>query len=151
MKCPHCGHDETRVIDTRDSGDGIRRRRVCKQCQRRFTTYEQVHASVHIIKSDNRREAFDRLKLLNGIRIACAKRPIASQHLEAIADQIEEYVHNSGRAEIPSQEIGNLVLDKLKIIDPVAYIRFATVYMDLPDLEAVRNEIDRLMGRPSTK
>jgi len=147
MKCPHCGHDGSRVIDTRDSGDGIRRRRVCKQCQQRFTTYEQVHASVQIIKSDGRREPFDRIKLLNGIRIASAKRPIATQHLEAIVDHIEEYVHNSGRTEIPSQEIGNIVLDKLKAIDPVAYIRFATVYMDFPDLEAVRSEIDRLMGR----
>ncbi|NOZ71397.1 MAG: transcriptional repressor NrdR [Chloroflexi bacterium] len=147
MKCPHCGYDGSRVIDTRDSGDGIRRRRVCKQCNQRFTTYEQVNTAVHIVKSDGRREPFDRIKLLNGIRVASAKRPIATANLEGIVDQIEEYVHNSGRAEIPSKEIGNIVLNRLKAIDPVAYIRFATVYMDLPDLEAVRTEIDRLMGR----
>lgn len=147
MKCPHCGHDGSRVIDTRNSGDGIRRRRVCKQCNQRFTTYEQLNTAVHIIKSDGRREPFDRIKLLNGIRVASAKRPIATAHLEGIVDQIEEYVHNSGRTEIPSKEIGNIVLNRLKAIDPVAYIRFATVYMDLPDLESVRSEIDRLMDR----
>ncbi len=116
-------------------------------CEQRFTTYEQISTSVHIVKSDGRREPFDRIKLLNGIRISCAKRPIAMTELEGLANQIEESVHNAGRAEIPSSEIGNQVLDGLKQIDPVAYIRFATVYMDLPDIESVRAELDRLMGR----
>ena len=147
MKCPHCGHTQSRVIDTRSAGDGIRRRRLCKQCGKRFTTYEQVSTAVHIIKSDGRREPFNRTKLLNGIRVACAKRPIAMADLEGIVEQIEEYVYSAGKAEIPSTTIGNMVLDRLKAIDPVAYIRFATVYMELPDLEAVRREIDRLMGR----
>jgi transcriptional repressor NrdR len=147
MKCPHCSFDQSRVIDTRESGDGIRRRRLCGRCGERFTTYEQVSTAVQLVKSDGRREPFDRTKLLNGIRMACAKRPIAMADLEGIADQIEEYVHGTGKAEIPSKVVGNMVLERLKTIDPVAYIRFATVYLDLPDLEAVRAEIDRLMGR----
>jgi transcriptional repressor NrdR len=136
------------VLDTRDSGDGIRRRRLCLNCQKRFTTYEQVSVAVHVIKSDGRREPFDRTKLLNGIRMACAKRPIAMDELEGIVEQIEEYVYNSGQAEIPSKTIGNMVLDRLQEIDPVAYIRFATVYLELPDLNAVRDVIDKLVGRP---
>ena len=147
MKCPYCGHNRSRVLDTRDSGDGIRRRRLCLNCQKRFTTYEQVSVAVHVIKSDGRREPFDRTKLLNGIRMACAKRPIAMDELEGIVEQIEEYVYNSGQAEIPSKTIGNMVLDRLQDIDPVAYIRFATVYLELPDLNAVRDVIDTLVGR----
>ena len=146
MKCPHCGHDQSRVLDTRESGDGIRRRRLCANCDARFTTYEQVSTAVHIVKSDGRREPFDRTKLLNGVRIACAKRPIAMAELERIADQIEEFVHGSGKAEVPSKVIGNMILDRLRTVDPVAYIRFATIYMELPDLEAVQHEINRLMG-----
>lgn len=134
-------------MDTRESGDGIRRRRQCMNCEQRFTTYEQISTSLHIVKSDGRREPFDRIKLLNGIRISCAKRPIAMSELEGLADHIEESVYNAGRAEIPSSELGNQVLDGLKEIDPVAYIRFATVYMELPDIESVRTELDRLMGR----
>lgn len=147
MKCPFCGHNRSRVLDTRDSGDGIRRRRLCLHCDKRFTTYEQVSVAVHVIKSDGRREAFDRTKLLNSIRMACAKRPIAMDELEGIVNQIEEYVYNSGKAEVPSKVIGNMILDQLQKIDPVAYIRFATVYLDLPDLDAVRNVIDTLVGR----
>lgn len=147
MKCPYCGSDKSRVIDTRESGEGIRRRRVCTSCQQRFTTYEQVSTAIQVIKADGRREPFDRNKLLNGIRVACAKRPIAMADLEGIVDQIEEYVHSLGKTEVPSKLIGNMVLERLKAIDPVAYIRFATVYLELPDLEAVQREINRLMGK----
>ncbi len=147
MKCPYCGHHRSRVLDTRDSGDGIRRRRLCLNCQKRFTTYEQVSVAVHVIKSDGRREPFDRTKLLNGLRMACAKRPIAMTELEGIVEQIEEYVYSSGQAEIPSKVIGNMVLDRLQEIDPVAYIRFATVYLELPDLDAVQAVIENLVGR----
>ncbi|RUA18316.1 MAG: transcriptional regulator NrdR, partial [Clostridia bacterium] len=138
MKCPFCGHNRSRVLDTRDSGEGIRRRRLCLNCEKRFTTYEQVSVAVHVIKSDGRREPFDRIKLLNGLRMACVKRPIAMEDLEGVVNQIEESVYNSGQAEIPSTEIGNMVLDRLQGIDPVAYIRFASVYLDLPDIDAVR-------------
>ncbi len=147
MKCPYCGHPRSRVVDTRDSGEGIRRRRLCLNCQKRFTTYEQVSVAVHVVKSDGRREPFDRTKLLNGIRIASAKRPIAMDELEGIVDQVEEYVYNSGKAEIPSKVIGNMVLDRLQEIDPVAYIRFATVYLELPDLDAVQGLIENLVRR----
>ncbi len=147
MKCPHCDHKRSRVIDTRESGDGIRRRRQCTSCSQRFTTYEQINTAVHIVKTDGRREPFDRIKLLNGMRVASAKRAVPVARLEELADQIEEHVYGSGRAEIASSIVGNMVLDGLKQIDPVAYIRFATVYMDLRDLESVRAELDRLMGR----
>ncbi len=149
MKCPFCGHTRSRVLDTRDSGDGIRRRRLCLNCNKRFTTYEQVSVAVHVIKSDGRREPFDRTKLLNGIRMACAKRPIAMDELERIVGQIEEYVYNASQAEIPSKVIGNMVLDRLQEVDPVAYIRFATVYLELPDLDAVQAVIENLVGRPA--
>jgi transcriptional repressor NrdR len=147
MKCPFCGYDKSRVIDTRESGEGIRRRRVCTRCNERFTTYEQISTAVQVIKADGRREPFDRAKLLNGIRVACAKRPIAMADLEGIVDQIEEYIHSLGKPEVPSKLIGNMVLERLKAVDPVAYIRFATVYLELPDLEAVQREINRLMGK----
>ncbi len=146
MICPYCGHSESRVVDTRDFGRMIRRRRECRRCNRRFTTHEQVAHSVMVIKSDGRREPFSREKVLRGLRIACAKRPIPVEAIEGIVDQVEEFVTSQGKMEIPSKVIGNLVLERLKEVDPVAYIRFATVYLQLPDLDAVRAEIDRLLG-----
>jgi transcriptional repressor NrdR len=130
MKCPHCAGFDSRVVDTRSAGDGIRRRRECKCCGQRFTTYEQVATALHIVKSDGRREPYDRQKLLDGIRLACAKRPIAMADIERIVDQVEEY--------------GKL-LELLKELDEVGYIRFATVYLELTDLGAVKDEIDRLL------
>lgn len=147
MNCPHCGHARHKVIDTRDTGDEIRRRRQCDQCGQRFTTYEHVAASLLVVKSDGRREPFDRQKLLLGIRIAAVKRPISSQTIEHIVAQIEEAVHKLGRAEISSKMVGTLVLDHLADLDQVAYIRFASVYLDMNDLAELRAEIDRLMGR----
>ncbi len=150
MICPYCGHRESRVVDTRDLGKMIRRRRECRQCGKRFTTHEQVAHAVLVVKSDGRREPFSRDKVLRGLRIACAKRPIPAEAIEGIVDQVEEFVYSQGRREIPSKVIGNLVLERLKDVDPVAYIRFATVYLQLPDLDAVRAEIDRLLGRSET-
>lgn len=147
MNCPHCGHTRHKVVDTRDTGESIRRRRQCQECDQRFTTYEHVAASLLVIKSDGRREPFDRQKLLSGIRIATVKRPISSDTINQIASQIEESVHRMGRAEIPSKMIGSLALDLLAEIDEVAYIRFASVYLDMTDVTEVRAEIDRLMGR----
>jgi len=148
MICPYCAHTASRVVDTRDTGQVIRRRRQCTSCSRRFTTYERVAQGVLVIKRDGRREAFDRQKLLAGVRLSCAKRPISSEAIEGIVEQVEEFVLSQGKAEVPSQVIGNKVLERLKEIDPVAYIRFATVYLQLPDLDAVRREIDRLLGTP---
>lgn len=150
MICPYCGHRESRVVDTRDLGNMIRRRRECRRCGKRFTTHEQVAHAVLVVKSDGRREPFSRDKVLRGLRIACAKRPIPAEAIEGIVDQVEEFVYSQGRREIPSKVIGNLVLERLKDVDPVAYIRFATVYLQLPDLDAVRAEIDRLLGASET-
>jgi transcriptional repressor NrdR len=133
------------VIDTRATGDSIRRRRECQQCGQRFTTYEHLAPTLSIVKRDGRRESWDRQKVLNGIRIACAKRPVAMADIEGLVDQVEEYVLSLGRAEIPSQVVGEKILEGLKLLDPVAYIRFASVYLDLPDLHALRAEIDRLL------
>ncbi len=145
MQCPHCGEADTRVVDTRTASGGILRRRECQVCGQRFTTYEHIAPELSLIKRDGRRESWDRQKVLNGIRIACAKRPIAMADIERLVDQIEEYVMSLGRAEISSKIVGEKVLEGLKALDPVAYIRFASVYLDLPDLQAVRAEIDRLL------
>ena len=108
MRCPHCGHNKHKVIDTRDAADGIRRRRRCENCDQRFTTYEHVAASLLVVKSDGRREAYDRQKLLSGIQIAATKRPVSSDAIEHIVVQIEEALHSLGRSEVPSSMIGNL-------------------------------------------
>lgn len=147
MVCPHCGHGSHKVIDTRDTGDGIRRRRECQACGQRFTSYEHVAPSLLVIKRDGRREPFDRQKLLIGLRIATAKRPISSEIVDEIARYVEERVSGMGKAEVNSEVIGNLALDQLAKVDQVAYIRFASVYLDLNDALEVRSELDRLIGR----
>jgi transcriptional repressor NrdR len=146
MQCPYCGQPDSRVVDTRATGDGIRRRRECQGCRKRFTTYEQISEALLIVKRDGRREPFDRNKLLQGIRIACAKRPIAMTDIERAVSQIEEHLFSLGRAEVPSRVIGQMILEKLKELDPLAYIRFAIVYLELDDVEALRHELDRLMS-----
>jgi transcriptional repressor NrdR len=146
MFCPFCGHTESRVVDTRPAGDSIRRRRECERCGKRFTTYEQVSEALLVVKRDGRREPYDRHKLLQGVRIACAKRPIAMADIERIVDQIEESLFGQGRAEVRSEVIGAMVLEKLKELDPLAYIRFAIVYLELGDVQALRQELDRLMA-----
>lgn len=147
MNCPYCDNARHKVIDTREAGDAIRRRRRCEECGERFTTYEHIAASILVVKSDGRREPFDRQKLLSGIQIAAVKRPISSDTLEHVVVQIMNELQNMGRAEVASEIIGPLVLDHLAKIDQVAYIRFASVYLDLNDLTEVSTEIDRLMGR----
>jgi transcriptional repressor NrdR len=149
MECPHCGSAQHKVIDTRDAGDAIRRRRRCEQCGQRFTTYENVAADLLVVKSDGSREPFDRQKLLRGIQLATVKRPIGSATIEHIVDQIVEALHAVGRAEVASKTIGSMVLDHLAQVDQVAYIRFASVYLDVKDLTDLRNEMERLMARPS--
>ncbi len=146
MQCPYCGHPDSRVVDTRATGESIRRRRECQSCHKRFTTYEQISEALLIVKRDGRREPFDRHKLLQGIRIACAKRPIAMADIEGIVDQIEERLFSMGRAEVPSKVIGEMVLAKLKELDPLAYIRFAMVYMEMEDIQTLQRELDRLMA-----
>jgi transcriptional repressor NrdR len=147
MECPHCGHGQHKVIDTRDTGDSIRRRRQCEQCNQRFTTYEHVAANLLVMKSDGRREPFDRQKLQSGIQVAATKRPISSDTIEHMVNQIIEALQGLGRTEVASTVIGNMVLDHLAHLDQVAYIRFASVYLNMNDVAEVRAEIDRLMGR----
>ena len=146
MNCPHCGDTRTRVIDTTRDARGVRRRRACKACERRFSTMERIIPPMLVVKRDGRREEFSREKLLSGLRISCARRPVSADDLERLVDWIENHVRQMRRAEVPSGVIGDLVIGELKRLDPVSYIRYAIVYLGLDDLEAVRTEIDRLLG-----
>lgn len=148
MQCPYCGQADSRVVDTRATGESIRRRRECQSCRKRFTTYEQISEALLIVKRDGRREPFDRHKLQQGIRIACAKRPIAMTEIDRIVGQIEEHLFGLGKAEVPSDVIGQLVLEKLKELDSLAYIRYAIVYMAMEDVETLQREIQRLLAEP---
>jgi len=144
MQCPYCGQPDSRVVDTRATGDSIRRRRECQSCRKRFTTYEQISEALLIVKRDGRREPFDRFKLLQGLRIACAKRPIAMTDIERVVSQIEEHLFSLGKAEVRSEVIGEMILEKLKELDSLAYIRYAIVYMEMEDVESLQKELDRL-------
>lgn len=146
MRCPFCKAGDSRVIDTRQVESGVRRRRECITCHERFTTYEQIAGIIPVvIKSDGRREEFDRQKLLVGVRKACAKRPIPSEDIENLVAGVEGCLLNTGRTEISSKEIGQLTLEKLRDLDKVAYIRFASVYLAFTDLESMKLEVERLL------
>ena len=146
MNCPFCDHDQSKVIDSRDSGGGVRRRRECLRCGLRFTTYEHVQSrALMIIKRDGRREEFDREKLWASLTKACAKRPLPTGMLEKAVAEIEAQLADSGRAEIASKAIGELIMDRLKSMDRVAYIRFASVYRDFRDIETFKEEIEALL------
>ena len=146
MLCPYCGNNDSRVIDSRDAGDGIRRRRECLRCGLRFTTYERVQTTaLQVMKRDGRREEFNRDKLLTSIRLACAKRPLPTGAIERVISEIEGDLQKLGRAEIPTSTIGEMVVKQLKNLDRVAYIRFASVYKDFADLETFREEVDAML------
>lgn len=147
MRCPYCKHGESRVIDTsHDSRGGVRRRRECDNCNQRFSTYERpILAIPLIIKQDGTREEFERDKLLRGIRIACAKRPVSATDIERLVGEIEATLQAMGRAEVSSRVVGDMVIAGLKQLDQIAYIRFAIVYLGLDDLRSIRTEIDRLL------
>ena len=148
MKCPYCGRIDSKVIDSRptDEDTRIRRRRECLECGRRFTTYEIVESlPVIIVKKDDSREAFDRNKVLSGLLRACQKRPVSIETLEKAVDQIEARLQNSLQREIPSSRIGEYALEQLQHIDPVAYVRFASVYRQFTDIDSFHREIDRLL------
>jgi transcriptional repressor NrdR len=145
LNCPFCGYNDSKVIDSRDVNDGIRRRRQCLRCDLRFTTYERMErSSLFVIKKDGRREEFNREKLLMGIRKACDKRPLASGTVERLVDEIEGELYQSGHAEVPSAAIGDLVMLKLKNTDYIAYIRFASVYREFQDITTLKEEVDSL-------
>lgn len=146
MRCPYCGHTESRVIDSRDTSTGIRRRRECLSCRERFTTYEHVsYQTIQVVKRDGRREEFDREKILVGVRKACTKRPVSSEAIMNLVDQVEAEIAEMGKLEITSQKIGQMVMDKLRDLDQIAYIRFASVYLPIADIEGLRREIDALL------
>ncbi len=150
MKCPICGYTESKVIDSRPSEEGssIRRRRECLSCQNRFTTYEKIETlPLLVVKKDKTRELFDKNKLLSGIIKACHKRPVTMEQMEEVATEIEAELQNSLSREISSQSIGVLVMDKLKSLDPVAYVRFASVYREFKDLDTFMRELEQLRGQ----
>ena len=145
MNCPYCGYIDSKVIDSRDVNDGIRRRRQCLRCDSRFTTYERFErASLFVIKKDGRREEFDREKLLTGIRKACDKRPLASGAVAKLVDDIEAELYQTGRSEVSSAQIGDIVMARLKSLDQIAYIRFASVYREFADITTLKEEVDSL-------
>jgi len=147
MKCPYCDHGKTRVIDTsHDTRGGTRRRRVCDKCQQRFSSYERpILATPLLVKKDGTREEFSRDKVLAGIRVACAKRPVAAEDIDRIIGEVEAELQQMGRSEVNSRLVGDKIIKKLKALDEVAYIRYAIVYLGLDDLESIRTEIDRLL------
>ena len=152
MKCPYCGYDESKVIDSRptDEGERIRRRRECLKCGKRFTTYEVIETvPVVVIKRDKSRETFDRNKLLGGLLRACEKRPVSLDTLERAVDEIQNTLQNSLDREIPSTVIGKLAMDKLKNIDEVAYVRFASVYRQFKDIKTFMEELSRMIEKKS--
>jgi transcriptional repressor NrdR len=145
MNCPFCGHPDSRVTDSRPERDGIRRRRECLSCGQRFTTVERIElAAVSVLKKDGRREPFDRAKIIAGVRKACEKRPIPSGAIEALADEVEQQVYGLNKAEVPSTYIGELVMERLKALDHIAYIRFASVYRAFADVQDLEEELEAL-------
>jgi transcriptional repressor NrdR len=148
MRCPFCTHIEDKVVDSRESkdGDSIRRRRECMKCGRRFTSYERIDEIPYmVIKKDGRRETFDRSKIMAGLLRACEKRPISSVQLEAIVDSIEKFVQESSDREIATSELGKLIMSRLKSLDKVAYVRFASVYLEFEDVSEFMNELKVLV------
>ena len=152
MKCPFCGHQEDKVMDSRPSkgGSAIRRRRECLKCEKRFTTYEQIEEILPmVVKRDGRREPFDRLKIVAGVRKAVEKRPVSSEKIEGLVDDIENSLMERAAKEINSTEVGEMVMNRLKEMDDVAYVRFASVYRQFKDINAFMDEVKKLLNRKS--
>lgn len=150
MKCPFCGHENTRVIDSRpaEENNSIRRRRVCDECGKRFTTYEKVETiPLIIIKKDNNRETYDRAKIEAGVLRACHKRPVSANHITRLIEEVETQIFNMEEKEIPSSKIGELVMSKLKDMDAVAYVRFASVYREFKDVNTFMDELKKVLDK----
>lgn len=147
MKCPYCGKENTKVIDSRPTDESaIRRRRQCDECGKRFTTYEKVETMpLVVIKKDNNREPYDREKLFSGIMRSCHKRPVSISKINSIVDEIETIIFNMGEKEIQTSRIGEIVMDKLKDVDPVAYVRFASVYREFKDVNTFMDELKKVL------
>ncbi len=150
MRCPYCRHADTKVLDSRatEEGASIRRRRACERCRRRFTTYERWEETpLLVVKKDGRREPFQRQKLLSGLVTVCEKRPIPLRVLEDIVDDIERTLRQDGEAEVTSRAIGEAVMERLRAVDEVAYVRFASVYREFRDITALLGEVEKLIKR----
>ncbi len=150
MKCPYCNYEETQVIDSRDTEnlEATRRRRECSKCKKRFTTYERVEeAEIVVVKKDGKRERYERQKLINGMLKACEKRPIALEKIEKLADDVESDLRKRDSVEVDSKILGKLVMRKLKSLDKVAYVRFASVYLEFDDLARFEEELDKLQKK----
>ena len=150
MKCPFCGHENTRVIDSRpaEENNSIRRRRVCDECDKRFTTYEKVETiPLIIIKKDNNRETYDRSKIEAGVLRACHKRPVSANQITRLIEEVETQIFNMEEKEISSSKIGELVMSKLKNIDAVAYVRFASVYREFKDVNTFMDELKKMLDQ----
>lgn len=150
MKCPFCGHDNTRVIDSRPAEDNnsIRRRRVCDVCGKRFTTYEKIDTiPLIVIKKDNNREAYDRSKIEAGILRACHKRPVSANQISRLVEEVETEIFNMEERELSSQVVGELVMNKLKDLDAVAYVRFASVYREFKDINTFMDELKKVLDK----
>lgn len=150
VKCPYCNESDTKVIDSRpaDDNSSIRRRRQCERCGKRFTTYEKLETMpLMVIKKDNSREAYDRSKIEAGIIHSCHKRPVSSQQIKNIVDEIENQIFNLEEREIPTSTIGEMVMEKLKVLDEVAYVRFASVYREFKDVNTFMEELAKLLKK----
>lgn len=148
LRCPFCNHNDTKVIDSRGQDDNsvIRRRRLCESCGKRFTTYERIDMiPITVIKSDGTREIFDKAKIMNGIMKSCNKRPVTAKQIETLVDDIENTLMGSGEREVESKQIGNMVMDRLKEVDEVAYVRFASVYRQFKDINTFIDELEKLL------
>ncbi|PIU03702.1 transcriptional regulator NrdR [Candidatus Shapirobacteria bacterium CG08_land_8_20_14_0_20_39_18] len=145
MKCPFCGHLETQVLESRiaDDGSSFRRRRECEKCRKRFTTYERAEKTLLVVKKDGRRESFDRDKIKKGILLACHKRPVSAELIDSMVDEVEQELLRKDSAEIPTRTVGNAVLKRLKKVDKVAWLRFASVYLEFENLEDFEKAIER--------
>lgn len=149
MKCPFCNHENTRVIDSRpaDENNSIRRRRVCDECDKRFTTYEKVETiPLIVVKKDNNRETYDRVKLEKGVLLACHKRPVSAKEIQQIVDDVENGIFSLEEKEIPSSVIGEMVMKRIKDVDSVAYVRFASVYREFKDINTFMDELKRVLN-----
>jgi transcriptional repressor NrdR len=151
MRCPYCGHLEDKVVDSRETGDGqaTRRRRECLGCSRRFTTYERIEEILPaVVKKDGRREPFDRKKIVEGLTRACQKRPVSAAQIEALLAAVERQVQELGEKEVPSRVVGEAVMTRLRELDPVAFVRFASVYRAFEDVGDFMSELEGLAGKP---
>ena len=152
MRCPYCNHPETKVLETREAESNTRRRRECQKCGKRFTTYEEIElTNIYVLKKNGSRQEFDRQKVLDGMLRACEKRPITVEELETVADEIETKLRNHKKNEVRSTHIGEMIMRRLRKLDHIAYLRFASVYRDFEDIDTFHDELQQLLEKDKAK